>query len=66
VYKSKEGIRINADCNGAANILRKVAVNLRLSLEGISRGALDLSENSQQLLCLSLRGFRFMLSSDRF
>jgi putative transposase len=40
VYKSKEGIRINADCNGAANILRKVAVNLRLSLEGISRGAL--------------------------
>jgi transposase len=40
MYKSKDGIRINADCNGAANILRKVAVNLRLNLEGISRGVL--------------------------
>lgn len=31
---------INADCNGAANILRKVATMLGLSLNGVGRGAL--------------------------
>jgi putative transposase len=31
---------INADCNGAANILRKVSTTLRLDLSGVSRGAL--------------------------
>jgi IS605 OrfB family transposase len=31
---------INADCNGAANILRKVAAMLGLCLIGVSRGAL--------------------------
>jgi IS605 OrfB family transposase len=31
---------INADCNGAANILRKVATMLGLCLNGVSRGAL--------------------------
>lgn len=40
LYSSKDGMRINADCNGAANILRKVAVKLGLELSGISRGAL--------------------------
>jgi lycopene cyclase CruP len=40
LYRSKEGIRINADCNGAANILRKVAAKLRINLDGVSRGAL--------------------------
>jgi putative transposase len=40
LYRSKDGIRINADLNGAANILRKVAVKLGLNLNGISRGAL--------------------------
>jgi putative transposase len=40
LYRSKDGIKINADCNGAANILRKVATTLRLCLEGVSRGAL--------------------------
>ena len=40
LYKSKDGIKINADCNGAANILRKVAAKLRLDLSGVSRGAL--------------------------
>jgi IS605 OrfB family transposase len=40
LYRSKEGFRINADCNGAANILRKVAAKLRINLDGVSRGAL--------------------------
>ncbi len=40
LYRSADGVKINADCNGAANILRKVAVTLGLCLEGISRGAL--------------------------
>ncbi len=31
---------INADCNGAANILRKVSTTLGLDLSGVSRGAL--------------------------
>jgi putative transposase len=40
LYRSCSGMKINADCNGAANILRKVAVTLGLCLEGISSGAL--------------------------
>ena len=31
---------INADCNGAANIIRKVSTTLGLDLSGVSRGAL--------------------------
>ncbi|MBD2500926.1 RNA-guided endonuclease InsQ/TnpB family protein [Anabaena azotica] len=31
---------INADCNGAANIIRKVSTTLELDLSGVSRGAL--------------------------
>ena len=38
--QSADGTRINADCNGAANILRKVAVKLRLDLSRISSGDL--------------------------
>ena len=41
VYKTSDGFKINADCNGAANILRKVAVMLRVDLSGISRGCLS-------------------------
>jgi putative transposase len=40
LYRSQDGTKINADCNGAANILRKVAVKLGLNLDGISRGDL--------------------------
>ena len=40
LYRCAKGIKINADCNGAANILRKVSVKLGLNLSGISRGAL--------------------------
>ena len=40
LYCSKDGFKINADCNGAANILPKVWATLGLCLEGVSRGAL--------------------------
>ncbi|MEM6403752.1 MAG: transposase, partial [Cyanobacteria bacterium P01_D01_bin.116] len=41
LYKSSKGYLINADCNGAANIIRKVATKLSLELSGISRGCLS-------------------------
>lgn len=40
LYRTAKGYKINADCNGSANILRKVAVKLGLVLDGISRGQL--------------------------
>lgn len=40
LYRTGEGYPINADSNGAANMLRKVATTLGLCLEGVSRGAL--------------------------
>lgn len=40
LYRSAKGFLINADCNGAANILRKVVVKLGLDLSGISSGDL--------------------------
>jgi putative transposase len=40
LYRSRDGFKINADCNGAANILRKVETKLGLNLDGVSRGAL--------------------------
>ena len=40
LYKAGNGDRINADCNGAANILRKVASRLGISLVEIGRESL--------------------------
>lgn len=40
LYRTANNQYINCDCNGAANILRKVAVMLGLDLSGISRGDL--------------------------
>lgn len=40
LYRTASNQYINCDCNGAANILRKVAVMLGLDLSGISRGDL--------------------------
>jgi IS605 OrfB family transposase len=42
LYRSAKNILINADCNGAANIARKVAATLGLDLDGVSRGALTM------------------------
>jgi IS605 OrfB family transposase len=40
LFRTAQKFFVNADCNGAANILRKVAATLGLNLEGVSRGAL--------------------------
>jgi putative transposase len=40
LYRSSNGTKINADCNGAGNILRKVAATLGINLDGVSSGAL--------------------------
>ena len=40
LYRTLEGLLINCDCNGAANIGRKVATTLGLCVKGISRGDL--------------------------
>ncbi|MEO0970564.1 MAG: transposase [Cyanobacteria bacterium J06639_18] len=42
LYKTSKGFLINADCNGAANIARKVAAQLGLNLTKVVRGALTL------------------------
>ncbi len=38
LFKTSTGIKINADCNGAANIIRKVAMMAKFDLAGIGRG----------------------------
>lgn len=40
LYRTASQWHLNADCNGAGNILRKVATTLNLNLSGVSRGAL--------------------------
>ena len=44
LYKSRDGHVINADCNGSANIMRKVATQLGLNLVEVGRGALTLPQ----------------------
>jgi IS605 OrfB family transposase len=41
LYRTAQGWLLNADCNGAANIGRKVAAMLGLDLSGVSRGSLS-------------------------
>jgi IS605 OrfB family transposase len=63
-YQTKAGIRINSDCNGAANILRKVATQLGLNLAKVGRAVLILPRRinvfsqpkgvSENILCESL------------
>ena len=41
-YQTRDGIRINSDCNGAANIIRKqVATMPGVDLSGVGRGVLS-------------------------
>ena len=40
LYRTLEGLLINADCNGAGNIGRKVAATLGICLKEVSRGTL--------------------------
>lgn len=41
LYRTAKGYKIKADCHGAANIIRKVAMKLGLVLSGISRVSLS-------------------------
>jgi putative transposase len=41
-YQTAQGFLINADCNGAANILKKVAIQLGLLLAEVGRAVLNL------------------------
>jgi putative transposase len=47
LYRAGNEWRINADCNGAANIIRKVAMIFGFELEGISRGVLTAPVKTQ-------------------
>ncbi|NEO95379.1 MAG: IS200/IS605 family element transposase accessory protein TnpB, partial [Moorea sp. SIO3G5] len=40
LYRTAQNYYVNADCNGSANILRKVARTAGIDLSGLSRGAL--------------------------
>ncbi len=51
-YQTATGIKINSDCNGAANILRKVSSQLKLSLAKVCRAVLSLPKR-YDLTCLS-------------
>ncbi|NEO91420.1 MAG: IS200/IS605 family element transposase accessory protein TnpB [Moorea sp. SIO3G5] len=44
LYRSAKNELINADCNGASNILRKVVTQLGFSLAEVSRAALNLPQ----------------------
>ncbi len=44
MYKSRNGHIINADCNGAANIMRKVATQLGLNLAEVGRASLTVPQ----------------------
>jgi putative transposase len=41
LFKTSTGIKVNADCNGAANIIRKVSTMFKFNLDGVSRGVLS-------------------------
>ncbi len=53
LYRTKQGCVINADGNGAANILRKVATQLNISLAKVGRGALTLPQRYDVISCLT-------------
>ena len=44
LYRASNGQLVNADCNGAANILRKVSTQLGIVLTKVSTGALNLPQ----------------------
>jgi len=50
-YQTASGMRINSDCNGAANILKKVATQLGLNLAKVGRAALTGGGASPAPLC---------------
>ncbi|NER27865.1 MAG: IS200/IS605 family element transposase accessory protein TnpB [Symploca sp. SIO1C4] len=53
LYQSAKGWLINADCNGAANIIRKVATQLGINLDEVGRAVLALPQRYEVLNNLS-------------
>jgi IS605 OrfB family transposase len=44
LYRSRDGHVVNADCNGSANIMRKVATQLNLNLAEVGRASLTVPQ----------------------
>ncbi|GGA52949.1 hypothetical protein [Okeania sp. KiyG1] len=70
LYQTQCGLLVNADINGAANILKKVATTLKFSLKGVSRGSLIMPLRIQWMDCLRIpaplgRGVSRNLDSDQ-
>jgi len=55
LYRTAQNWYVNSDCNGAANIIRKVATMLGLDLSGVSRGTLT---SPQRIFLWQLAGKR--------
>jgi transposase len=53
LYRSAQGRLINADCNAAANILKKVMIQLELNLAEVGWGALTLPRRVDLFSALS-------------
>ncbi|MUL38731.1 RNA-guided endonuclease InsQ/TnpB family protein [Gloeocapsopsis dulcis] len=64
-YQTTSGIRIDSDCNGAANILKKVAIQLGLNLAEIGRAVLILPQRYDVFLHLS-KSYRKQCEAARF
>ncbi len=47
LYRASGGQVINADCNGSANIIKKVITQLKVSLAKVTRGVLSLPQRYQ-------------------
>lgn len=52
-YKTAQNVLINSDCNGAANILRKVSIQLSLDLAKVCRAVLNLPKRYDLFDCLT-------------
>ena len=65
LYKTSFGHLINADCNGAANIAKKVATQLGIDLTKVGRGALTLPHRHDLFKSLS-RSYRTSCEVARF
>ncbi|NES40029.1 transposase [Moorena sp. SIO2C4] len=65
LYKTSEGYLVNADCNGAANIARKVATQLNIDLAKVGRGSLTLPHRYEIFKSLN-RSYRTRSEQARF
>jgi len=64
-YRTVTGFLLNADCNGAANILRKVSIQLDLDLARVCREALNLTKRYDLFSCLT-KSYRRQSEAARF